>query len=70
MTIMEAEKAIRYRSRFDNTGAFLDRGGRRMTSRLTGSTPRDCEGGPARSIVNKTIQGSQGGKMANRPSEC
>lgn len=53
---MEAEKRIRYRSRRVRTGAFFARGGRRMTSLLTGSTPKDCDGGPEDStLVSKGL---------------
>jgi len=36
-------------------GAFFFLGGRRMIAGSTGSTPRDCEGGPSIRILIKRI---------------
>lgn len=47
MMIRLAEKPTRASNLRVKIGADFDLGGLRMTSRLTGSTPNDCAGGPS-----------------------
>lgn len=44
---IDADVRTRLIRAFVNTGAFRLRGGRLITSGSTGSTPRDCAGGPS-----------------------
>lgn len=44
---MTAEMRVRWRSGFVRICALRERGGRVITAGSTGSTPRDCAGGPS-----------------------
>ena len=59
--IMLAEVRTRWIRARVRTRAPRGRGGRDMTAGSTGSTPRDCAGGPSIRISRKCISGGQTG---------
>ena len=53
--IINAEVRTRWISGFVSTRALLGRGGRPMIEGSTGSTPRDCAGGPSMRISSQIL---------------